>query len=82
MSEESRQVTAEQVRAAFPQCVAMADEFREVFGPGVTLNYANENGQTVGRQTPPSPETTLTLSQMVIEVPEEEPAKQGRRNGR
>ncbi|PTR17483.1 hypothetical protein C8R31_101647 [Nitrosospira sp. Nsp2] len=82
MTQETQPVTAEQVRAAFPECVGIADEFRDVFGPGVTLNYASENGRSIGRQTPPSPETTLTLSQMVIEVPEEEPEKQGRRNGR
>lgn len=82
MSEESRQVTAGQVRAAFPECVGIADAFREAFGPGVVLVYASENGRAIGRQTPPSPETTLTISQMIVEVPEEEPTKQGRRVGR
>jgi len=82
LTQETQPVTAAQVRTAFPECVGFADEFREVFGPGVALNYASENGQSIGRQTPLSPETTLTLSQMVIEVPKEEPVKQGRRNGR
>lgn len=81
MSEETKQVTAADVRAAFPRCVAVADEFRAVFGPDVKLVYACENGREIGNLGE-SPETTLNGLQMILSGDlGEEPNKQGRRNG-
>ena len=36
-------------RAKFPFAANIMDELREVFGDGVALNYAAENGHVVGR---------------------------------
>lgn len=42
--------TAEEVKAAFPEAVAFAKAFREVFGDAVKLTYArNQQGQEIGR---------------------------------
>jgi hypothetical protein len=45
-------VTKEQVREMFPECVAFADEMRELFGPGVKVTYMAENGREVGTPSP------------------------------
>jgi hypothetical protein len=45
-------VTKEQVREMFPECVAFADEMRELFGPGVKVTYMMESGREVGTPTP------------------------------
>jgi len=47
MTEEEKR---ELFRAEFPESAAAADMFRELFGPGVRLVYAEENGKTVGRK--------------------------------
>lgn len=39
-------------RAAFPETARMVDELRAVFGPGVALIWAEENGQTIGKKGP------------------------------
>ena len=39
-------------RAAFPLTAEIMDEFRRVFGPGIRLVWARENGRTLG----PAPE--------------------------
>jgi hypothetical protein len=54
------------VRAAFPVCTAVADQFREVFGDGVKLSYAEENGQKIGRQLPESIYKVVPMRDMVI----------------
>lgn len=40
----------EKFRAEFPLSAQSADLFRELFGDGVRLIYAEENGKTIGRQ--------------------------------
>ena len=43
-------MTAEEIAAKFPEAVAVARAFREVFGEGVRLIYArNPAGETLGR---------------------------------
>ncbi|MDC8446442.1 MAG: hypothetical protein LV471_11020 [Nitrosomonas sp.] len=39
----------EEVRKNFPECCSVADEFRKVFGNGVRLIYAKENGMEIGK---------------------------------
>lgn len=48
MGDETRPLTATEVREQFPTCVAWADEIRKVFGPGVRMTYAKENGRELG----------------------------------
>lgn len=76
MSEQMK----EKVRAAFPRCVAVADEFRAVFGLEVELLYASENGVEIGTPSDASPQNSVTAAQIGI-VPEDEPVRR-RRNGR
>lgn len=42
-------VDAKYVRENFPVCVAFADECRKVFGDGVKLVHAKENGKELGK---------------------------------
>ena len=44
-------LTPEWVREHFPACVAIADEFKAVFGNEVTMTAAEENGQQLGKFT-------------------------------
>lgn len=44
--------TVDEVRAQFPNAVAIADQFREVFGDGVKLVYAEEGGKSIGYKNP------------------------------
>jgi hypothetical protein len=39
-------------RAQFPQTASIVDGLREVFGPGVRLEWAEENGGTIGKRGP------------------------------
>lgn len=41
------------VRENLPICSRVASEFAEVFGPGVKMNFASENGYTIGRSCDP-----------------------------
>ena len=43
-------MSKDQNRADFPVAAAMIDQFREVFGPGVKLLWAEENGKSIGRK--------------------------------
>ncbi|SHL10833.1 hypothetical protein SAMN05216428_10198 [Nitrosospira sp. Nsp11] len=72
---ETKPVTAADVRAAFPQCVRIADEFRAAFGPEIRLTFAEEGGQRIGIKGGEPSDITVTAAQMIIEVPEE-PKKQ------
>lgn len=47
MTEEDKK---ELFRAEFPESAAAADLFRELFGPGVRLVYAEENGKTISKK--------------------------------
>lgn len=44
----TEKITADYVRRNFPVCVAFADECRKVFGDGVKLVHAKENGRELG----------------------------------
>ncbi|MDP1925752.1 MAG: hypothetical protein Q8K57_13340 [Thiobacillus sp.] len=37
-------------RAAFPHSAALVDELREIFGADVKLEWAEENGRTIGKK--------------------------------
>lgn len=37
-------------RAAFPLTADLLDEWRSVFGPGVRLLWAEEDGKTIGKK--------------------------------
>jgi hypothetical protein len=39
-------------RAQFPFAARIVDELREVFGDGVTIEWAEENGQQIGKKGP------------------------------
>ena len=43
---------AERNRAAFPDVAQIVDDFRAVFGPGVKVLYATENGREIGKPQP------------------------------
>ncbi len=45
-----KKITVDYVRVNFPRCVAFADECRLVFGGGVKLVYASENGRELGKR--------------------------------
>lgn len=62
----SNKLTKEQFRAAFPKVTAFADQCRKVFGDGVRLVYAEENGRVVGRKTEVDSERVVRLSDMAI----------------
>lgn len=47
MTEEDKK---QKFREEFPLCAESADLFRQLFGPGVKLLYAEENGKHIGRQ--------------------------------
>lgn len=68
-------------RAAFPATARIVDELREVFGPGVRLEWACENGREIGVRELPG--MAVPMSTMVLRVPEvqapELKAKKGRR---
>jgi len=42
----------EQIRIDFPNCTAIIDQFRAVFGDGVKAKYFEEDGKTMGKQQP------------------------------
>lgn len=37
-------------RESFPQTAKIVDEFRSVFGPGIRLLWAEEDGRTIGKR--------------------------------
>lgn len=48
----SREAVAARNRARFPESARFVDDLRAVFGPGVRLVYASENGNTIGEPGP------------------------------
>jgi len=42
----------EQIRIDFPNCTAIIDQFRAVFGDGVKAKYFEEVGKTMGKKQP------------------------------
>ena len=60
-------VSREEVRRLFPTVVAFADECRKVFGDGVRLTYARENGYEMGECSESDPENTVKLSDMTLD---------------
>jgi hypothetical protein len=42
----------EQIRADFPGCTSIIDDFRAAFGPGVKPLYFEEGGKTMGKKQP------------------------------
>jgi hypothetical protein len=53
-------VTAAYVRANFPACTQFADNVRAVFGVGVKMVYAKENGKELGELTEKKPGVNLS----------------------
>ncbi len=43
-------MSREEARRLFPFAAEKADELRAVFGPGVKLMYAKENGREIGKR--------------------------------
>lgn len=67
-------------RAAFPETAKLVDELRDVFGPGVKLVWAEENGREIGVLELPG--TAVAASEMVLrspEIPETVKKTKGRR---
>jgi hypothetical protein len=48
---EKAQSNRERNRELMPICTAFIDEMREVFGDGIKVKYANENGIVLGELT-------------------------------
>jgi hypothetical protein len=63
-----------QNRERFPFAAARVDELRAVFGPGVKLLYASENGDSIGRSTDTLRGRWVSVKDMVIDAPK--PAEQ------
>lgn len=63
----SEKLTKEQFRAAFPCVTAFADQCRKVFGDGVRLIYAKENGRSVVRKTQVDRENVFLVSDMILD---------------
>lgn len=55
------------VRRLFPSVIAFADECRAVFGDGVKLVYARENGREIGTASVVDPENVVKLSDICID---------------
>ena len=55
------------VRRLFPSAIAFADECRSVFGNGVKLVYAKENGREIGKASVIDPENVVNLREMCID---------------
>ena len=49
---DQRQQAAARNRRLMPGTAAIVDAFRQVFGPGVRLRWARENGIEVGTRSP------------------------------
>ncbi len=62
---EISKVTADQVRAMFPKCVVVANQFREVFGKGTKLVYAKEGGNEIGERLV-GPERSICVNRMIL----------------
>ncbi|MBY0499311.1 MAG: hypothetical protein K2P74_06845 [Nitrosomonas sp.] len=56
----------DEVRRLFPECVGVADQFREVFGPGVKLTYAEEGGRSIGKRSVSDPDVTVGLKDILF----------------
>lgn len=67
-------LTAVEVRAAFPQCAAVADEFRAVLGAGVRLKYASEGGRETGQRSEAGKAVTVKDIGLMVPV---EPKRRG-----
>lgn len=67
--------TKEQVRSLFPECVRAANDFRDVFGPGIRLVFAREGNNEIGELI--EPEKSIALSQMIINPPPNEDSDGG-----
>ena len=57
----------DEVRRLFPTVVSFADECRRVFGDGVKLVYAKENGREIGKSSTDDPERVVKLSDMSLD---------------
>lgn len=57
----------DEVRRLFHSCVDVADRFRDVFGPGVKLIYAEEGGRYIGKKSENDAEMTVSLSSIVLD---------------
>ena len=57
----------DKVRRLFPHSVAFADECRAVFGDGVKLVYAKENGREIGKKSVHDPANVVKLSEMCLD---------------
>lgn len=60
-TDEELEEKRERIRAAFPECVALADAFRAEFGEGVTIQYMNEGGRELGKRAPEGSAYTVEL---------------------
>lgn len=65
-------------RAAFPETASLVDELRDVFGPGVKLVWADENGRQIGQYEQPG--VAVPLSRMVLKAPDVPVVERSRRN--
>ena len=58
----------EEFRALFPSVTEFADKCRAVFGDGVKLIYAEENGRCIGKRSVSDPENTVNVSEIEFDT--------------
>lgn len=75
---EQRKQQATLVRQQFPQCVAFADAVRDVFGEGVRMTYAEENGRAIGHKIDMTRGKWVSVADMELDV-KKQPETKGRR---
>ena len=73
----TRNLAADQNRAAFPFAAGVIDALRRQFGTGVRLVYAEENGATLGRKPDESRIRSVSLRDCVLDTKPKE-KKRGR----
>lgn len=81
----NKKLSKEEFRTLFPECTAFADEVRKIFGDGVKMVYAKENGLEVGRRPDPHEKgvNIRDLDFTPLVKPGEKPEQnKGRRRGR
>lgn len=78
---EVKGISKDEVRRLFPTIIAFADEMRAVFGDGVKLVYAEENGYKMGKKIVYDPANSVKLSEMCFD-PLVVDEKAGRKRGK
>lgn len=63
MAQDETEQRRQSNRATFPFATRILDDLREVFGDGVRIQWAEENGKTVGTKGPDGVQPTIEKRQ-------------------